>query len=196
MCGGLVTGLCPDRGQWLRYHAGRLVSYAALGATAGYAGQALLGSETLQFAAWGAAVLMAGAFVAMGVQVWRGKAPHLRLVPAPLVSRAYRLADGAPLILGALSAALPCGWLQSFVVAAAATRSPWTGAALLGAFWLGTLPALAATPWLARTVAKPLFRRAPRAAAILLILAGLGGLGLKISNGISHADAPHSCHDE
>lgn len=44
--------------------------------------------------------------------------------------------------MGLSSALLPCGWLYAFVVLAAGAGSSWAGAALLSAFWLGTLPAL------------------------------------------------------
>jgi sulfite exporter TauE/SafE len=190
MCGGLVTGICASRLQWIGYQIGRLVSYALLGAIAGRAGQAILGSGAVHFGTWIATVAMAVAFVAMGAQVWRGRAPHFKVIPQAWVSRAYRFAHGAPFLLGALSAALPCGWLQSFVLASAATRSPLAGALLMATFWAGTLPALAATPWLARTVARPLSRRAPRLAAILLILVGVGGLGVK-AFGLHPVEAGH-----
>jgi sulfite exporter TauE/SafE len=181
MCGSLVVSAARTRLQIARYHLGRLASYSALGALAGGFGHALLGDALGRWLAWVAAVTIGVAFVALGVQSWRGGgAPHLQLVPARWLKWLYRRVGDGPLALGALSALLPCGWLHSFVLASAATQSAWRGGALMAVFWLGTVPALAAAPWTVRRVLGPLQRFAPRATAVLLIAAGLAGVGFKM----------------
>jgi sulfite exporter TauE/SafE len=181
MCGGLVTSICRTRWQWIGYQAGRMAAYLALGASAGALGHQLLGEGTLRWLAWVSASLMALAFFGMAARARRGGAPHFALFPNSVVSWFYRKARGVPVLLGMLSAALPCGWLQSFVLAAAATQSAWAGAGLMWVFWMGTLPALSAAPWIFRRLLHPSFRRAPKVTAVLLILAGLGGVGFKMS---------------
>jgi sulfite exporter TauE/SafE/copper chaperone CopZ len=47
-----------------------------------------------------------------------------------------------PLLLGALTFFLPCGFTQSMQVAAAASRSFWSGGMIMAMFALGTLPVL------------------------------------------------------
>ena len=45
-------------------------------------------------------------------------------------------------LVGVVNGLLPCGWLWAFVVTAGGTASPWRGAAVMLAFWLGTVPAM------------------------------------------------------
>jgi sulfite exporter TauE/SafE len=52
--------------------------------------------------------------------------------------------------LGLLSMFLPCGWLYTYVLAAAASQSPCSGALVMFLFWLGTIPALSAFPIFAK----------------------------------------------
>jgi sulfite exporter TauE/SafE len=211
MCGGLVTSACRDRMELVQYHLGRLAGYALWGAVAGAVGDVIFGSVAdsathawLEWMSWTAALGMAGLFVMMGFRVWRGGIPHLQMVPQGVLSWLYRRAGRIPAALGALSSLLPCGWLQSFVLAAAATRSPMAGAGLMGVFWLGTLPALASAPWLANRLLRPFFARTPKVAALLLVLAGVSGLGFKMSPLLglnihahpehSQAEHMHHCH--
>jgi sulfite exporter TauE/SafE len=83
-------------------------------------------------------------------------------------------------ILGSFSAFLPCGWLYSFVLGALATQSPIKGAAFLGLFWLGTVPALVLAPSLIRKVLAPISQKAPKISGAVLIAAGLITVGLKL----------------
>ncbi len=197
MCGPLVLAVARGRAQGHAYHAGRLLSYAALGALAGALGERVFGAggeAGRQWLAGGAAVLMAAGFVALGVSAWRGGAPHVPVVPRPVLGWLYRKTGGAPALLGALSAALPCGWLHSFVLAAVATQSATRGAGLMAVFWLGTMPVLSAVPWLSERLLAPVRARAPRLTAVVLISVGLAGLGFKLQALRAAAPgAPHHC---
>jgi sulfite exporter TauE/SafE len=195
MCGGLVTSVCRTRAQWAGYQAGRFLSYSLLGALAGWLGHALLKDGALHWIAWASALFMAAGFFALAARAWKGQAPHFSLVPNRLLSWLYRKTRRLPLLMGFLSAALPCGWLQTFVLAAAATQSAAAGAGLMTVFWLGTLPALSATPWLMQRILRPLSLRAPKLTAVLLILAGLSGIGFKMSTLFAaEGHAPSHCH--
>ena len=192
----------PDRSSWWRYQLGRWAGYLVLGAAAGGLGQWLLpasvGSRVAEFASWFAALWMAGGFTLAAIKVWRGSAPHVSFVPARLRSRWFRLAAQSPGFTGLLSATLPCGWLHTFVLAAIATGSAASGAALLSVFWLGTLPALGLAPLAVRVAWRPLARRSPRVAALILLGAAMLSLGGKLrplweEARAGQASSGHSC---
>ena len=166
------------------YNLGRLVTYATLGAVAGSLGAALdLGgsligvqrvalsvSAALMIGFGGAAILRhAGVRVPRaplpGFLVRWARAGHTRALSLPPIGRAAAV--------GLLTTLLPCGWLYAFVIMAAGTASPVWGAGAMAAFWLGTLPMMAALGLGIRAVIGPLGRRMPMATSILLVAAGL-----------------------
>jgi sulfite exporter TauE/SafE len=168
MCGGLILAAAPRPAQVARYHIGRLIGYLTLGT---FAGSLSLG--------WIGTLVIAAGLIHMGVSVWRGRGVHFFWIPQAWLNRLYRAARGQAFFVGLLSVALPCGWLHGFVLAAASMHSPLKGALVLALFWLGTLPALTATPWIASKVLTPFSRRSPRMAAALLIAAGFLALGAR-----------------
>jgi hypothetical protein len=192
MCGGFVAfyaggDASPRSGGALShaaYNGGRLASYLLLGALAGSVGAAvdlaglLAGLE--RAAALGAGALMIG---------WGGlgllRALDVRFPAAPLPGvlrraclRAQRASlERAPLaralLLGLVSTLLPCGWLYAFAVLAAGTASPWQGMAVLGAFWIGTVPAMTGLGLSVRLVGGRVSRRMPLVSATVLLVLGL-----------------------
>jgi sulfite exporter TauE/SafE len=76
------------------------------------------------------------------------------------------------LTIGLLTALLPCGWLYLFALLAAGTGGALSGAILMAAFWLGSVPALVSLVAGSRLLTKPLRRAVPLAASLLLIAAG------------------------
>ena len=165
MCGPFVLGQVADRlaaipakrlseahrlraGLLLPYHLGRLTTYAALGALAALAGDALarlpwlgrlsgllLLAAALLFLAQG----LRRAVPAIGLPAGRGRgAPTaLRCLAACRLRRpigGYRLG----LALGFL----PCGFLYAALATAGASLSPLRGALAMLLFGLGTIPAL------------------------------------------------------
>ena len=193
MCGGFVAlhagapgARSRGRGALahLAYSAGRLVAYVALGAGAGALGGALdlagaLGGVQrlagllagLLIVLWGSAALLE----ALGLHLPRAGSPRgleralgggMRLVAGwPPSARAFAT--------GLLAAVLPCGWLWAFVATAAGTGSAAGGALVMAVFWAGTLPMLAGVGLLLETVAGPLRRHLPAAAAVAMIVVGL-----------------------
>lgn len=136
----------------LLYHLGRLVGYLSLGMIAGSVGSVLdLGGQWLglqRIAAMASGVTM----IAMGgIMLLTPHAARLTLpIPGHLVHflrRARASLDRLPVAqrglgIGLLTTFLPCGWLYAFVITAAGSGGVLPGAAVLGAFWLGTVPAL------------------------------------------------------
>ncbi len=211
MCGGLVifsTG--GEAASGLRrilvhvaYSGGRLVTYSILGAASGAVG------ATLDRAGSFAGLQRAAALVAGLTMVVWGVAALLelrgiRLLPRaaswPLVRRAFAAAHGrAPVvkaaIVGLLTGLMPCGWLWAFLVTAAGTGSAVGGAAVMAAFWLGTVPILVATGLGAQLVAAPLRRRLPALTAALLVVLGLTAIAGRPSSAAAAPQPPASVPD-
>ena len=152
--GGLVLSLSAhyaQRGEKIRpqlwFHGGRLVAFFLLGGVAGAIGSIYQPGVT------GALVLglaVGGMMIVMGVGLldvfpWAG---HLRLaLPRVFGDRVHALKGSTggvfPLLLGAATFFLPCGFTQSMQLYTLTTGSFLTGAMTMLCFALGTLPVLA-----------------------------------------------------
>lgn len=166
------------------YNLGRLATYLTLGALAGAVGAALdLGGDLLGLQR--AAAFAAGAIMVLFGIVAILRRLGLRLprapIPAFLLSavkaghaRAFHLAPLArAAVVGLLTTLLPCGWLYAFVVTSAATAHPIPAAAVMAAFWLGTLPVMGAIGLGAQALTGPLKKHLPLATSLLLVAVGL-----------------------
>ncbi|MBK6847933.1 MAG: sulfite exporter TauE/SafE family protein [Proteobacteria bacterium] len=207
MCGGFVAfyaGAEAAGTPWLAhlaYNGGRLLTYVGLGAAAGALGAAVdlagAGFDLPRLAGVVAGVLMLIWGLAMLGTLLGARWPALglaRRLSALLQPLVRRLGQRPPvlraLLLGTLTTLLPCGWLYAFVVAAAGTGSALRGAALMAAFWLGTVPALLGLG----LGVRPLARRLGRALPLLTALAVLA-LGTLALAGRLHAPAPTRAAD-
>jgi hypothetical protein len=192
MCGGIVGGLSaasrgPALARQLAFNGGRIASYAIAGAVAGALGSLgqlagpVLFAQAAMFAVANVLMLMIGLYVGgwghgvarlerAGGVVWRRVEPIARRC-YPLDSTARSLAAG--LAWGWV----PCGLVYTMLALALASASPWSGAAVMIAFGLGTLPNLLAAGFAAQRVLAlrrlPWLRRGAGAALILLALVGL-----------------------
>ncbi|MFZ4575564.1 MAG: sulfite exporter TauE/SafE family protein [Phycisphaerales bacterium] len=167
------------------YHLGRLTTYTLLGSIAGIVGEAIdLGGANAgisRAASVGASILLAatGLFMLARAAGLRVRGPRVPARWQRVIERGYHAAFGLPPVLraggiGLLTTLLPCGWLYSFVIAAAGTGDPISGALVMIAFWGGTLPVLSLAGVSGRRVTNWLGARAPLATALLLILMGAG----------------------
>jgi sulfite exporter TauE/SafE len=196
MCGGFVLGQVSDRmaqvpaarlceaarlrhGLLLPYHAGRLATYAALGAAAGGIGQAMRLNGFGDMLLLVAAAMLAGQ---AAMRLWPDLLPALPAAPAAwghaLAAMSRRVGPGLP--LGLLLGLLPCGLLYAALTAAAATGEAAQGALGMIAFGVGTLPSLIAVGLAGQVTGrrwrKAIARLAPAlllANAMLLLLLGL-----------------------
>lgn len=191
MCGGIAgalgMGLPEERrtaprllAYLLLYNTGRITSYAVAGAIAGGIGLWL--GSMMEVAAWSHVLRWATGLlmVAIGMQLafrWRGLR-HLEALGgrlwqklAPLARRMMPVRDpGTALAVGALWGWLPCGLVYSVLVVAAVSGGPASGAALMAAFGLGTLPAMVATGALAGRLRRYTGDRRLRGAAGVLVI--------------------------
>lgn len=165
------------------YHLSRVLSYALMGAMAGLLGAgiqetgSLLGLQRLAARLAGGSMLVIGL---LGIVRLASGTSHAALLPKWLQKR---LAAGhawartqSPLLrasaIGLLTAILPCGWLFAFVIVAAGTAQPLTGALVMAVFALGSVPALAGMA-LSMTLLVGRFRRAiPWCSAVLVTFVG------------------------
>ena len=163
MCGPFVMGQASARmacilagklcgatrlraGLLLPYHAGRMLTYAALGALAtlpasliggtrwaGPFSSALLAIAALLFLAEAARRLSPG----MGA-----RAPAAARLMARATNRLARHLPRGPFVAGLLLGLLPCGFLYGAVAVAGASADPLRGAVAMAAFAAGTAPTL------------------------------------------------------
>lgn len=179
MCGPIAVTVNNNFGYMSLYHTGRLLSYLTLGILAGLVGETFL-SNNYPVISTVSAILISAFLIYTGYKLIRGKA--LEFMPAKLISSLLRLPakwsltrskPSASLTLGIVNGFIPCGWVYIFVIGSVATKSPLYGGAILFIFWLGTVPALSAFPY----IFKKGLRRAPRRlgviAGIILIAVGL-----------------------
>ena len=192
MCGGIAASLSasargPALPRQLAFNGGRIAAYAVAGAAFGTLGAAMQWGATLQaaqtilfvtanilmiflglyVAGWGRAVLrLEGA----GGAAWRAIEPlRRRFFPVDSTLKAL----GA----GAVWGWVPCGLVYSMLALALASGDALSGAAVMLAFGLGTLPNLLAAGLAAQRILAirryPWVRRTAGAAIIALAAVGL-----------------------
>jgi sulfite exporter TauE/SafE len=169
------------------YNLGRIVSYMAAGALAGgLAGGArsLAVLPALQAMLYWCANLMLVALGLYLMDAWRGLA-RLEQGGRALWSRLQPLvrglgppdSPGKMLATGAVWGWLPCAMVYSVLVTAMLSGSAASGAAVMLAFGLGTLPALFSLGLAGARLRSQLQRRGVRIASGMLVL-GFGVIGL------------------
>jgi hypothetical protein len=168
--------------RWqIAYHLGRGMTYSLVGATLALAGAAL---GALSATRWLGAVLQLGVGIALMVagiwQLWPRRARGAGAAGTPgLLRRLLTTRRAAGLFgLGLATGLLPCGVLYAAFARSLAAGTPLAGATLMLAFWLGTVPLLAA---LGLTSGR-LYRAAGRYSAALAcaaLLATGGWLALR-----------------
>lgn len=177
MCGPLA---CASKSRF-SWHLGRVVAYGFVGLLLGALGRGVaagLRLDVMPVLPW----LMAAGLLITALDLGR----HLR--PLPFVAGISRalVTFGAKVqpstrsfLFGAATPFLPCGLLYGLFLAAIATGTPWGGAAVMAAFSLGAIPALAALQLGAQRLSgsprlvKVARRVVPLAAAVLLIARAL-----------------------
>lgn len=169
MCGSFALACGGRASHTAAWHAGKTLTYAFLGALAGFVGHLVPGPL------WVATV------VSTLLVVWFA-AGLAGLVPEPtlkipgltrLATRAATRGDlGSRFLFGVATGFLPCGLVYATLGIAVASGDPLTGALAMAAFGLGTAPALAVFGMGVRRVAgeRPWTRRV---LAVLVLVAGL-----------------------
>ena len=190
MCGGFVAAFSTARvipirsprpafGRLAAFNAGRITTYAALGAASGFLSGKLafaLGAQTalyvlanMMLVAVGlhlaGATRFLGFFESLARPLWRRIAPLLKIGDAYVPGLAWGF--------------IPCGLVYAALAAAAFAGSAAGGAAAMAAYGIGTLPWLMAMGSLFQFARKALVRNAIGAGVL-----GFGIYGLAHANGI------------
>ena len=193
MCGGIVAafsfradGSTPPFRLHLAYNLGRVSSYVFFGALAGMLGASLklagfLPVQTLLFVLAQVVMILLGLYLAgfsrwvlvferAGGVLWRAVKPLFqKLLPVRSTPQA--------LLAGMVWGWLPCGLVYSVLVSALAAGSAASGAALMLAFGLGTLPNLLGMGVFARQI-QPFMQHVWVRRTAGLTVAGFGVWGL------------------
>jgi uncharacterized protein len=194
MCGGIVGALAVRsprrRHAWdlhLSYSAGRISSYAAAGAIMGMIGGAglmfnqVLPVQMLLYVLANLVLVSLGLYLAglgnqltrleaLGAWLWRRVQPYsAKVLPADTAGKAF--------VLGTLWGWLPCGLVYSLLASALLSGGAGSGAAVMLAFGLGTLPNLLLAGMVFKRLRDITSNRRLRLAAGALV-AGFGVVGL------------------
>jgi sulfite exporter TauE/SafE len=189
MCGGFVAAFAaPARvipiaaekrlARLLLFNAGRITTYAALGALSGFLGGRLafaLGAQTALYVLANVMLVAIGLHLAGATQflgflerftqpLWRRVAPMIRLRSAYLPGLAWGF--------------VPCGLVYGALAAAAFAGSAAGGAAAMAAYGLGTLPWLMAMGTVFQLARKPFVRTAIGATVLGFGVFGLAHAGV------------------
>lgn len=182
MCGPIAITVNNASGYMTLYHIGRLISYLILGMLAGLLGETFL-SANFPIVSTISIGLISVFFIYTGYKLIMGK--PLEFLPtktiASLISQPakWSLSQKMPvksLTLGVINGFLPCGWVYMFVIGAVATKSPLYSAVILFIFWLGTVPALSAFPYIYKKTFKKSPRKLATLAGVILIIIGLANI--------------------
>ncbi|MBL3826040.1 MULTISPECIES: sulfite exporter TauE/SafE family protein [unclassified Marinobacter] len=189
MCGGIMGALTfsvppelrrPHRvlGLLLGFNAGRIVSYMVVGALVGLVGAGL--SHALDSIALVLRVVAAFMLILMALYIanwWKGLVRieavgrHVWAFVAPAAKRFMPVVRARQAFgLGAVWGWMPCGLIYSMLAWSLSIAEPLQGAALMGAFGLGTLPTVLATGVAARRISGWIRNPATRTVAALLII--------------------------
>lgn len=152
--GGLVLSMSASfakEGDKIRpqmlFHVGRLISFFVLGGIIGMVGAAFQLSGTGIFVL---SLLVGIVLLILGINLldvfpWAKK--FQLSLPKSIGDRVHGLKEAnhtlTPVLVGAATFILPCGFTQSMQLYTLTTGSFWTGALTMSAFALGTLPVLA-----------------------------------------------------
>ncbi|MET0855637.1 MAG: sulfite exporter TauE/SafE family protein [Telluria sp.] len=216
MCGGIVSAfsIAPARRfpvavvslrsaapgpamlRVLAYNSGRIASYMTAGALAGGlagAARTLSGLAAIETAAYWLANLMLVVLGLYLMDAWRGLARVEQLGRTlwrriePATALLLPLDSPAKLVaMGVVWGWLPCGMVYSVLLTAMLSGSALSGAGVMLAFGLGTLPMLLSMGMLGaplrNAIARPLVRR-----ACGLVVLAFGAVGmLRAARGIDH----------
>ena len=193
MCGPLAIAFGGGVQGAMAYHAGRTLSYGALGFVLGGIGAAFGARQLGTPSAWVAFVLAAG-LVMLALVGERGalKIPGIGGALQSAMGRARAL---PPLLrsvlLGLFTPLLPCGLLWAACAGATVAGSGIGGGAVMLGFALGSLPLL----FLAQTqVGRVLHRFGPRTLSYVQRFAMLSAAALLVWRGFTSLQGSSCCH--
>lgn len=188
------------------YHLGRFATYCLVGVCAGTIGGLVnfggesIGLRMLAARIVGTTMVLLGLYRLAQLFPAQSKSIPDRIQPSLITKLlvklrpfVFRLPSGSrALVTGLLTAFLPCGWLYVFAFVAAGAADPVTGALVMFAFWLGTLPLLIGLVVSVNLLSKQFRMAIPIAASVLLVMTGIytaSGNGFASPNALTQLKA-------
>lgn len=204
MCGPLalaVPTVGSTRGSFLAsrltYNAGRIATYAVLGAAFGLAGESLRLAGVQQWLSIGMGSLLLAGLLFASVSMKAPAAKMVGRIKSTFASLLRVRTFPALFALGATNGLLPCGLVYVAAAAAAATGHLVTAVLFMAAFGLGTTPMMIGLPLLGRSATfrfryQKLVPVSVFLVGTLLILRGMA-LGIPYISPVLEAGAGGSC---
>jgi hypothetical protein len=184
MCGPLLLALPLDAagkrhvmGQMLVYHAGRILTYTAIGLLFGLLGKGLAVAGFQKTLSVAAGIFMLG----MALMAWRFERlvavlPGFGAFTSRVKSRMGTLIrynpNGSTFSIGLLNGLLPCGMVYAALAGAISSGGMLEGAGFMAFFGLGTLPLLLTVSAFNRSLGMAVRQRVRLAQPILLMVVG------------------------
>jgi len=215
MCGPFALAIGSHAAGWrsnlLRqasYSAGRIFTYAVLGAVAGFCGLRLANSLVgwtnvpAVLAILAGSLLVVQGLLAAGILPNRGVAAAAGACPAAAGMRSllHSRGVGDVFLAGLFTGLLPCGLLYGMVALAASTHHVGRGLGTMVAFGLGTVPAMMATGLGGSLLGVAARRHLHAIAAWCLVLTGVvsiaRGAGFLSFGGAEPAGCPFCAAEE
>jgi sulfite exporter TauE/SafE len=209
MCGGFALsvgvgspGVARNLARQVSYSAGRVFTYAILGAFAGFAGLWLSRKAGTLVHAQAALSIAAGVVLIGQGMKSLGWVPGLgallgRRATLPCASLSFfgpllmSPRASAMFLAGVLNGLLPCGLVYAYLALASSGASLVGGVVTMAAFGLGTVPLMMLTGLGSSVLTYAARRRVLRVAAVLVLLTGFLALGRGVA--FWHAGDSSSC---
>jgi len=199
MCGLLTCGLGissgPNQaGSITGYHAGRLISYASIGAIAGAIGFLPLSKlgDSINLVPWFLILFLV--FIGLGLERFLPSLPSVSKWINPIRQRFARSSGPKKgIVMGLATPLLPCGPLYAMLAMGFLSGSPVRGAELMLVFSLGTIPLLwlmqSGSGFWQRKISPRNVQRLQRGVALIAALA----LAWRFRGGLPFIDGPAGC---
>lgn len=164
------------------FNLGRIVGFFFLGALIGLLGSALQLNVTLNGLFMVAVALL---MIVIGINLLDLFPSSAIGMPKWLSHKVHDLAESkdpkAPMVLGAATFFLPCGFTQSMQLLALSLQDPWMSGAVMALFALGTTPVLLGIGGATSYVSGKNVKRVVQAAGLIVLVLGFSN----VTNGMT-----------
>lgn len=168
MCGPVACFVAQKKQLW-SYQMGRLTSYVGAGAFSGYIASQFLESHRTELKYAAITILIALLLHMFFSDRLIKKSPKW-------ISQIYFKYRTSGFLLGLFSVFLPCAWLYTFVLSAAATGSAFGGAFVMFLFWGSTIPSLTVAQVFLKKVISESSQKRQKISNLILLIASVYSL--------------------
>lgn len=160
------------------FNIGRVLGFFALGAIIGFAGSALQLSPALNGVF---VVAVAALMIIIGINLMEVFPSPVIGMPKWLAHKVHDLAESkdpkAPMMLGAMTFFLPCGFTQSMQLFALTLQDPIQSGLVMAVFALGTAPVLLGIGGATSYVSGDTLKKVTQFAGVIVLVLGISNVG-------------------